>query len=177
MDGDARIAGYATAILEIARAEGDTDRIADELFRIAKAFDSSEPLRQAMTDSRIPVDRKHGIIDELLGSRASSTAVQLVNFIVGQGMARQLGAIADTVTKQAAAARRKTVAEIRSAAPLDDDTVARLAARLSEVTGKDIEPKVVVDPQLVGGIVAKVGDQIFDGSVKSRLEDLREAWG
>ncbi|MBT8207298.1 MAG: F0F1 ATP synthase subunit delta, partial [Acidimicrobiia bacterium] len=84
MDGDARIAGYATGILEIARAEGDTDRIADELFRIAKAFDSSEPLRQAMTDARIPVDRKHGIIDELLGSRASSTAVQLVNFIVGK---------------------------------------------------------------------------------------------
>ena len=67
------------------------------------------------------------------------------------------------------------MAEIRSAVELDDETVRRLEAALGRATGKQIEAKVVVDPSVVGGIVARVGDTVIDGSVRRRLETLRHA--
>ena len=173
---EARIDAYAAGILELARAEGEPDQLGDELFRVAQALEDSEPLRDALTDTRIPVDRKQGIIDELLGARASKLAVSLVNFVVSQGRAKDLGAIARRLLERAAESRASAVAEVRSAVELDEDTIRRLESKLSEVTGKKVEAKVVVDPTVMGGIVAKVGDTIFDGSVKSRLQELREAW-
>jgi F-type H+-transporting ATPase subunit delta len=67
------------------------------------------------------------------------------------------------------------VAEIRSAVPLDDETIERLAAALSKATGKKLEVKAVVDESVVGGIVARVGDVVIDGSIASRVESLRHA--
>lgn len=171
------IDGYARALAEVARAEGDVNGIADQVYRIAKAFDSSEPLRDALTDGRIPVDRKQGIVDELLGSRASAVVVSMVNFIVASGHSRHMGAISSRLAELAATGDQQTFAEVRSAVELDPDTVRRLEDKLSATTGKRVTAKVVVDPSLVGGLVAKVGDTVFDGSVRSRLQELREVWG
>lgn len=172
----ARIDGYASAVLGVAKAEGELDRVANELTRIARAFETSEPLRDALTDPRIPVDRKQGIVDELLGGRASTLSVALVNFVVGLGRARDLGAIAERVVTRAAEERSAEVAFVRSAIELDDDTVRRLEEKLSQKTGRAIEARVTVDPSVLGGLVVTVGDEVFDGSVRSRFRDLREAW-
>ncbi len=174
MAGDPRIDGYAAAILEVAKAEGELARVGDELFRIARAFESSPDLRDAMTDPRLPVDRKKGIVDDLLGDKTSALAVNLVNFVVGVGMASELPAIADRLAERAAAERNKAIAEVRSAVELDDETVARLAESLSRATGKDVEVKTVVDPAVMGGIVARVGDTVIDGSLSHRMQELRE---
>jgi F-type H+-transporting ATPase subunit delta len=69
------------------------------------------------------------------------------------------------------------VAEVRSAVPLNDRQRKRLEEALSSATGRTIEAKVVVDPTLVGGVVARVGDLVFDGSIASRLEDAKHALG
>lgn len=174
MAGDPRIDGYAAAILEVAKAEGELARVGDELFRIARAFESSLELREAMTDPRLPVERKKAVVDDLLGDKTSALAVNLVNFVVGVGMAADLPAIADKLAERAAAERNKAIAEVRSAIELDDATVAKLAASLSRATGKDVEVKTVVDPEVVGGIVAKVGDTVIDGSLSHRMQEIRE---
>jgi F-type H+-transporting ATPase subunit delta len=174
MPADDRIDGYAAAILEFARAEGELEKIGDEMFRIARAFESSNDLRDALTDPRLPLDRKQGIIADLLGDRASRLAVALVDFVVGLGRAADLPAIADRLAERAAAARDKVIAEVRSATPLDKATTARLAAALGRATGRDVEVKAVVDPAVIGGVVARVGDVVIDGSVKHRMERLRE---
>ena len=80
----------------------------------------------------------------------------------------------DAFVQQAAAARDHVVAEVRTAVPLDDERRQRLAAALSTATKKRVEVKVIVDDSVVGGLVAKVGDQVIDGSVRSRLQELRE---
>ena len=102
MAAEDRIDGYAAAILEVARAEGALDRVGDELFRIARTFESSGPLREALTDPRIPVERKKGVIDDLLGAKASPLTVNLIGFVVGAGRAADLPAIADRVAGRAA---------------------------------------------------------------------------
>ena len=171
------IDGYASAILEFARAEGELETIGDELFQVARTFESSSELRDSLSDPRLPVDRKQGIVSDLLGTRASALTVNLINFVVGVGKARELPAIADRLVERAAEARERVVAEVRSAIDLDQATVHRLERRLGEATGKNVEAKVVVDPTIIGGIVARVGDTVIDGSIKGRLADLREEFG
>jgi F-type H+-transporting ATPase subunit delta len=174
MPADDRIDGYAAAILEVARAEGELERIGDELFRIARAFESSNDLREALTDPRLPTERKQGIVEDLLGDRASRLAVGLVEFVVGQGRAADLPAIADRIAERAAEARDKVIAEVRTAVEIDEATTARLAEALGRATGRDVEVKTVIDESLIGGLVARVGDVVIDGSIKHRIEELRE---
>ena len=81
------------------------------------------------------------------------------------------------MTEMAAAAEDEVVAEVRSAVPLDDATLARLTAKLAATTGRAISVRTIVDPDVIGGVVTKVGDTVYDGSVRSRLQELREAWG
>jgi F-type H+-transporting ATPase subunit delta len=171
---DERIDGYAAAILELAKAEGELARIGDELFRIARAFESSNELREALTDPRLPTERKKSVVDDLLGDKTSILAVNLVNFVVGLGRAADLPAIADRLAERAAAERNKVIAEVRSAAELDEKTIAQLAESLGKATGKDVEVKTVVDPSVIGGVVARVGDVVIDGTVRHRLEEIRD---
>lgn len=174
MPADDRIEGYASAILEVARAEGQLERVGDELFRIARAFESSNPLREALTDPRIPMERKKGVVDDLLGSKTLPLTTNLVAFVVSAGRAADLPGIADRVSARAAATRNKAVAEVRTAIELDAGTIERLTAALNRATGKDVEVKIVVDPTVIGGVVARVGDLVIDGTVSHRLQQLRE---
>lgn len=172
---DDRITGYANGIFELAKAEGQLERVEDELFSIAQAMDGSAELRSALTDPQVPVEKKQSILDDLIGGRASSLTVGLVDFIVGQGRASEFPSIARAFVEAAARSRDRAVAEIRSAVPLDDDTVERLAEALGRATGKNVEPKVVVDPSVIGGLIARVGDTVIDGSIVRRVESLRQA--
>lgn len=177
MSDAALIDGYAAAVLDVARAEGDQVGLSEELFQVAQAFEASDELRETLTDRRVPLDRKKGVVEDVLGGRASAATIGLVNLLVTTDRVAELAAVARRAIDLAAASEQAVVAEVRTAVSLDDATVERLAATLGRLTGKKIKPQVIVDPDVVGGVVVKVGDTIYDGSVKHRLEELREAWG
>lgn len=172
---DDRIKGYASGIFEIARAEGVLERVEDELFTIARALDGSGELRASLTDPQLPLDKKGAIVGDLLEGRAHPLTVGLVHLIVIQGRASELSAIARSVVEAAAAARDKALAEVRSAVPLDEETVRRLAEALGHATGRNVEIRVVVDESVIGGLVAQVGDTVIDGSLARRVDSLRQA--
>jgi len=169
------VQGYAAGLLELAKAEGSADRVSDELYRVARALETSTELRLALSDPRLPLERKQGIIEDLLGGRVLPLTLNLVNFVVAAGRSSDLPAIADRLAEQAAAEREHAVAEVRTAFELDEATVRRLAESLSRATGKRVEVKTVVDPTLLGGLVATVGDTVIDGSLRHRLDSLRQA--
>ena len=170
-----RISGYAQGIFEMARGEGQLERVEDELLAISRALETSPDLRANLTDLQLPPEKKQGIVDELVGGRASSLTVGLVQLLVGQNHASDLPAIAKAVAAAAARSRDRELAEVRSAVPLDDETVQRLTTSLRHATGKNVEVKVVVDPSLIGGIVATVGDTVIDGSIAKRFDSVRQA--
>jgi len=172
---DDRITGYAKGLLAIAEGEGQLEKVESELFSVAESFESSNELRSALTDPQLPADKKTAIVDELLQGKATALTIGLVQMIVNQGRASELPAIARALVETAASSRDHAVAEIRSAVPLDDETIDRLAAALSKATGKKLEVKAIVDESVVGGIVARVGDTIIDGSIASRVDSLRHA--
>ena len=170
---DARIDGYARALFEIARAEGTIDEVEDELFRFARSFESSDELRSALTDEQVPAAKRQAIVEDLLGGKATSTTTQLVSMVVGSGRGRDLPAIVDKLVARAANSKDLAVAEVRSAVPLTDDQQDRLKAALANATGKQVSVKVVVDPSVLGGLVATVGDTVIDGSVRTRVDQLK----
>ncbi|MEA2002725.1 MAG: ATP synthase F1 subunit delta [Actinomycetota bacterium] len=170
------IDGYARALLDVTLAEGDADRLSDELFSVALAFGESEELQGVLGDPLVPFEKKQSIVGDLIGGRASKVTVSLVNMLVGVSRLKDFGAITKRMMELAAEAEGHVVAEVRSAVELDDATQKRLVAKLSAVTGRAVKLNVVVDPSVIGGLVAQVEDTLFDGSVRNRLLELREAW-
>ena len=173
---DDRTLAYAEALFGVARAEGTLGEVEDELFRFSQTLQGSDELRDALTDPSIPASRRQQIIEDLLDGRASSTTVALVSLVVGTGRARELPTIIRQLVDMSAAEANKEVAEVRSAIDLNDDQRKRLAEALGHATGKQVEVKVVVDPSVLGGIVAQVGDTVIDGSVRGRLDQLKNAF-
>jgi F-type H+-transporting ATPase subunit delta len=172
---DDRTLAYAEALFSVARAEGTLGEVEDELFRFSQTLQGSDELREALTDAAVPAARRQQIVEDLLGGRASSTTVALVSMVVGTGRARVLPDIIQRLVAMSAAEANKEVAEVRSAIPLTDDQRKRLAEALGEATGKQVEVKVVIDPTVLGGAVATVGDTVIDGSVRTRLDRLKNA--
>jgi F-type H+-transporting ATPase subunit delta len=171
---DTLVRGYARALFAVADAEGELDRVEDELYRFGKTVEAQAKLREALTDPALPADRKKAVIGEILGQKASRHTLAVLGFLVDQGRAKDLPKIIEALAEVATEQRRKAVAEVRSAVPLDEERRTKLAQALSQATGQDVELKVLVDPSLVGGIVARVGDQVFDGSVRRKLETARQ---
>jgi len=171
------VAGYATAMVAVAEAEGVLRKVEDELFSFAKAAEQNPDLREALTDQSLPVDNRQALVRDILGDRAHPVTVNLISFLIESGHARELSKIADAVVEIAATSRSHAVAEVRSAVPLTDKQRERLEKALSKATGRTVEAKVVVDPSVVGGVVARIDDLVFDGSVSSRLEGAKQALG
>jgi F-type H+-transporting ATPase subunit delta len=172
--GDDAVRGYAQALLAIAETEGVLDRVQNELYAFATSVERQPSLREALTDVALPDERKRAVIEELLGTRAHPLTTTLVAFLVDAGQARHIGAIAEELAREAARRSERTLAEVRTAVPLSDAKQKLLADALTRATGHPVELKVVVDPSVIGGVVARVGDQVFDGSVASRLEEAKQ---
>jgi F-type H+-transporting ATPase subunit delta len=169
-----RIEAYAQAFFQIAVAEARPADVEDDLFRFARALEANDELRQALSDRSLPAERRIAVVESLMGGKALPASVGLVSMIVGADRASDLPAVVDRYLELSAAERKHEVAEVRSAVPLDDELRDRLARALSESTGKQVEVKVIVDPNVLGGVVARIGDTVIDGSVRRRLEQLKE---
>jgi len=131
-------------------------------------------LRSSLEDQRIPAARRQQIVEDLLDGKASPVTSSLVSLVVANGRVRELGGIVDRLVALSASRTNRQIAEVRSAVELDDDQKRRLAEALKVSTGLDVEVVVVVDPSVMGGLVTQIGDTVIDGSVRSRLTQLRE---
>jgi len=168
-----QIEAYASALLEIAQAEGKVAVVEDELFHAARAVETSDALRSTLGDGTIPAARRAQVVEQLLAGKASDLAVQLLSLIVGAGRTRELPEIVDAFVKRSSGARQLEVAEVRSAVALSDAQQAKLAEALARATGKKLNVKLIVDPTVIGGLVATIGDEVIDDTVRTRLDNVK----
>jgi F-type H+-transporting ATPase subunit delta len=166
--------GYAEALFRVLQAEGELEDVEDELFRFGKLLESNYDLKQALADQAVAPEQRAKVLDALLSDKVSPHTLGLLQFIVNQGHARQLPEILSDLSDIAAEARDSAVAEVRTAMPLDEDQRAKLAAALSAATGKNVQLKALVDKSVLGGVYAKIGDTVIDGTVRRRLQQLKE---
>ncbi len=167
---------YAEALLGIITAEGQVGEVTDELFRFARTLEANDELWSVLADPHIPAERRTQIVQDLLGGRAHDVTGAAVALIVAAGRARELPAIVDLLVAATARASAKKVAEVRVAKPLNDDQRQRLADALATRAGGQVDVRVVVDPAVIGGVVTQIGDRVIDGSVRARLNQLREVF-
>ena len=171
-----KVSSYAEALVAVVQAEGDLAATEDELFNVAQALAGSDELREVLADRRIPAARRQQIVEDLLGGQAAETTVALVSMVVGAGRGSDLVRIIEAAVERSAGLRNKAVAEVRSAVALSEDQEQRLAEALQRATGKDVTVKVILDPTVMGGLVTRIGDEVIDGSVRTRINQLREAF-
>jgi F-type H+-transporting ATPase subunit delta len=149
----------------------------DELFRFARAIEGNDELRTTLADPHVPAAVRQQIVQDLLGGKASNATVAVVGMVVGAGRVADLPKIVDSVLARSASRRGELVAEVRSAVALSPEQQQRLAAALmAQTPGTTITVRNVVDPTVLGGVVTTIGDSVIDGSVRTRLTQLRDAF-
>ena len=176
MATDERVSGYADALLAVATAEDAVAAIEDELFAFGQALRGNEDLRSALSDAQTPPTTRQQVVEDLLERKASATTTAVVSMVVGSGRGADLPAIIDSMLEKSAASQNKGLARVRSAIELTDDQQARLAQAIATATGTEVDVRVVIDPSVLGGLITELGDDIIDGSVRSRLNQMRESF-
>jgi F-type H+-transporting ATPase subunit delta len=173
----ASLAGrYATALFGLARDEKQLEAVGASLAALRDALRDSDDLRELTTSPLI------GREDALKGVRAIAVAMKLdpisSNFLGVLAQNRRLNQLPQVIrffNLLAAFQRGETTAEVVSARPLDDDQVAALKSNLKTRIGRDVAVDLTVDPAILGGLVVKIGSQMIDGSIRTKLNSLAQA--
>ena len=168
---DNRITAYADAAFSVARAEGNLGEVEDELFRLGRVLESSEELRSTLTDPHLPAARRQQVVEDLLEGKATTTTIAIVSMVAASSEDDDGADVQRSATD-----RGEAVAEVRSAVALTDEQISRLAAALKARTNLDVTVKNIVDPTVMGDVVTQIGDSVLDGSVRTRLNQLRDAF-
>ncbi|GAA3064979.1 F0F1 ATP synthase subunit delta [Streptomyces glomeratus] len=159
------------ADLTAAEKAGALDDVEDELFRFGRIISSSTELRAALTDRAAGAAAKTELLHRLLGGRANVTTERLVQRLVTAPRGRSLETGIESLSKLAADRRNRMVAVVTSAVPLSDAQKQRLGAALAKLYGRQMHLNLDVDPEVLGGIRVRVGDEEINGSLADRLED------
>ncbi|MEH6375157.1 F0F1 ATP synthase subunit delta [Streptomyces sp. KLMMK] len=150
---------------------GVLDDVEDELFRFGRIVASSSELRAALTDKVANRSAKAGLVSELLGGRANPVTERLVVRLVAQPRGRSLEAGLNALSKLAADRRDRVVAVVTSAVPMSDAQKQRLGDALAKLYGRRVHLNLDIDPELIGGVQVRIGDEVINGSIADRLAE------
>jgi F-type H+-transporting ATPase subunit delta len=168
---------YAQAIVAMANGEQALDTVEDELLTVAKAIDANNDLREKLVDANLPLAVRLGFVESSILSAAHPTTRAALAMVIAADRVSELTAVATAVADQAAEAKQRELAEVYVATPIDDARKEQLRAALELRTGKRLTIKVFVDPTVIGGVRARIGDTVIDDSVARRLADVKTKLG
>jgi len=173
MASDPLVKSYAEALFQVARAEEMLDRVEEELTRLNKSLDSNAELREFLSTSQISSDGKKSALFQIFGGKVSPITLHWINMVIDQGRQRRLPVIIEAFLTLAQDARDKITAEVITSIPLSEDLAKRLEQELSKVTKKRVFLKPIIDDSILGGVIVKIENKVIDGSVKHRLEEIK----
>ena len=165
---------YARAIFELGAESGTTETLFEEVERAAQAYASSNELQDTLDNPLMTLATKQGILDDIANALSlSDTARKTLHLLLLRRRMAHLPAISRALRQMGNAAKGVAYAEVVSASPLSDEFYGRLQAQLEKMTGKKFVLERREDPSLIAGVIARVGDTVYDGSLRSRLETLK----
>lgn len=164
---------------EAARAEADRriDDLEDELFRFSRVIEGEAELRGALAGPGLPAERKLGLVRALLEGKVTASTLTLVTELVLRPRGRSLeGGLAE-YGKLVAQRRQRLVALVRTPAELSEAQRTRLAEVLAVAYGHEVHLNIELDPTAIGGLSIEIGDEVIDGTIAGRLDDVRRRLG
>ena len=166
---------YARALLEIAQAKGEGDAFADQLAEFANALEGDRQLRVFFESPKIAPSDKKSVLEKSLGSQLAPEVFNLLRLLIDKGRQDLFIEIADTFEELLDEARGRHHVEIISSQPLSEGAKNNLVALLQSRLGGEIIPEESTDPEMLGGMVVRIGDTVVDGSLRTKLKHVREA--
>jgi F-type H+-transporting ATPase subunit delta len=164
---------YAEAVFDLGVQQGTLDRWQSDLHLIAEAF-SNRKLSFILRQPRIPFARKEAIVRDLLEKRVTQEALGLALLLVERELVEAGPKVSEVFDQHLNDYHNQATAIVTSAVPLQAAQQAEVKAYLQALTGKNISLETKVDPDILGGIIARVGDTLIDGSVRRRLAIMRD---
>lgn len=165
---------YAKALFGLAQEADRVTAIGEDLDRLVALTEQNAELADVLLRPLYPADQRQAVLRAVAAKlELSTTFTNFVEFLIEQRRTRELTTVRDEYERLAEAAAGRVRGAVVSAAPLSKSQVDALRGALSARTGRDVDLEVSVDPGLLGGVVARVGDLVFDGTLRSRLDGLR----
>ncbi|MBN8611618.1 MAG: ATP synthase F1 subunit delta [Deltaproteobacteria bacterium] len=166
---------YAKALYELASESKQVEKVRQDLTDLAKTFETNAELRQLVENPAFgPEAKKKAIVALAQRMGAAPVLISTLKLLVDRRRIGALGDISEAFTTIAERKSGRVRAEIITATPLPDAYYAQLEKTLSEVTGRQVTILKRTDPSIIGGVVARVGDTVFDGSIANRLKDIKQ---
>ncbi|WP_438811130.1 ATP synthase F1 subunit delta [Rhodopirellula halodulae] len=164
---------YARALLAATQADGSTEVVVQDLNAVCdEALQHNPKLQMAFESPQISADEKCRVVDRLFGGNSHPALIKLMKVMAGRGRLGYLAAVRDAAVDLADEAAGRVVAEVRTAVPMSDQLRGEVTEQLSQRLGKSVRLRESVDADLIGGMIIRVGDTVFDSSVASRLDKL-----
>jgi F-type H+-transporting ATPase subunit delta len=164
----------AIEAMTIAADQTDTlDDVEDELFRFGRVVDAQPDLRAVLSDASLPAAGKQSLLRSLLEGKVTPVSFSLIGQMVAHPRGRPLNVALDMCASIAAQRRQQLIAVVRAATELSADQRRRLAEALARTYGHRVHLNVVIDPSILGGLSVQIGDELIDGSVATRLAEVR----
>jgi F-type H+-transporting ATPase subunit delta len=161
------------AVVAAAEEDGHLDELEDELFRFGRIVASTPELRIALTNPFASTEAKRQLLSGLLAGKVTPESLRLITEAAVSELGRSLDVSMEEYARLAARRRQRLIAEVHTAVPLTDEQRVRLASALATAYGHQVYLNVVIDPKVAGGMTVRIGDDLIDGSVATRLATAR----
>lgn len=166
---------YAKAFLALGKSTGDQQQLLDELESFVVVLQQIPRLRATLESPRIGFPEKAKIVDQAIKGKASPQFLNFVKVVCRNGRFDCLSAVAAAARESFDEMSGRVMATMTTAEPVDDEVRNKVAQKLSAVLGKQVTIQSQIDPSIIGGLVVRVGDTVYDGSLKNQLKQVRSA--
>lgn len=163
---------YASALYVAASQTGNVDRVAEDLSLVRRTIQENQQLRNLLLERVTPDATKKRVLQKLFGPHLDLVTLRFLDLVVDKRRESVLETVEFAFRKIAEEKQGVQKALVTSAIPLTDSDKARTVAVLEKMTGKRVLLEEKIDPSIIGGLVVRVGDRVFDGSLKGSLEQL-----
>ncbi len=163
---------YAQALLGAAKKTGEGDAVVDQLQSLVAALREHRVLHEVFASPRVSSDEKVRVIERLVSGKISPTLLKFLKVAAHRGRLAYLAEISQAAIEMRDDVLGRVVAHVRTATPLDEQTRQQVKAQLSSTVNREVVLRESVDPSLIGGIVVRIGDTVYDASIANRLDRM-----
>ncbi len=166
---------YAQALLGAAKSSGDGDRVVDQLQGFVAALAEQPVLREIMASPRVSVAEKIRVLDRLVAPHVTPVLMRFLKVVAQRSRLQHLADIAQAAVEMRDEALGRVVAHVRTATPLTDDLRQSITDKMSQLVSRQVVLRESVDPELIGGMIVRIGDTVYDASISGRLDRMNQS--